>query len=48
MAQAPDTETERAPDTERQQSLQSLERGMAVIQVFSREQPALTLSEVAT
>ena len=32
---------------ERQQSLQSLERGMAVIQVFSRERPALTLSEVA-
>jgi IclR family pca regulon transcriptional regulator len=27
--------------------LQSLERGMAVIQVFSREHPALTLSEVA-
>jgi IclR family pca regulon transcriptional regulator len=33
--------------TERSQSLQSLERGMAVIQVFSRERPALTLSEVA-
>ncbi len=32
---------------ERRQSLQSLERGMAVIQVFSRERPALTLSEVA-
>jgi IclR family pca regulon transcriptional regulator len=32
---------------ERSQSLQSLERGMAVIQVFSRERPALTLSEVA-
>ena len=32
---------------DRQQSLQSLERGMAVIQVFSRERPALTLSEVA-
>src|SRR6185295_17838899 len=32
---------------EREQSLQSLERGMAVIQVFSRERPALTLSEVA-
>src|ERR687888_155808 len=32
---------------ERQQSLQSLERGIAVIQVFSRERPALTLSEVA-
>jgi IclR family pca regulon transcriptional regulator len=29
------------------QYLQSLERGMAVIQVFSREHPALTLSEVA-
>lgn len=28
-------------------SLQSLERGIAVIQVFSRERPALTLSEVA-
>jgi IclR family pca regulon transcriptional regulator len=32
---------------ERSQSLQSLERGIAVIQVFSREHPALTLSEVA-
>ena len=32
---------------ERQQSLQSLERGISVIQVFSRERPALTLSEVA-
>ena len=32
---------------ERRQSLQSLERGLAVIQVFSRERPALTLSEVA-
>ncbi len=32
---------------ERRQSLQSLERGMAVIQVFSRERPQLTLSEVA-
>jgi IclR family pca regulon transcriptional regulator len=32
---------------ERPQSLQSLERGIAVIQVFSRERPALTLSEVA-
>ena len=32
---------------ERQQSLQSLERGIAVLQVFSRERPALTLSEVA-
>jgi IclR family pca regulon transcriptional regulator len=32
---------------ERRQSLQSLERGIAVIQVFSRERPALTLSEVA-
>jgi len=31
----------------RNESLQSLERGMAVIQVFSREHPALTLSEVA-
>src|ERR671931_1823799 len=45
MAEAP--ETERTADGERQQSLQSLERGMAVIQVFSRERPALTLSEVA-
>jgi IclR family pca regulon transcriptional regulator len=34
-------------DRDRRQSLQSLERGMAVIQVFSRERPALTLSEVA-
>lgn len=33
--------------TDRKQSLQSLERGIAVIQVFSREHPALTLSEVA-
>jgi IclR family pca regulon transcriptional regulator len=33
--------------TERGQSLRSLERGIAVIQVFSREHPALTLSEVA-
>jgi IclR family pca regulon transcriptional regulator len=32
---------------EKKQHLQSLERGMAVIQVFSREHPALTLSEVA-
>jgi IclR family pca regulon transcriptional regulator len=31
----------------RSQSLRSLERGIAVIQVFSREHPALTLSEVA-
>ena len=45
MADAP--ETDRATNGERQQSLQSLERGMAVIQVFTRERPALTLSEVA-
>src|SRR5690349_10626221 len=45
MADAPDTD--RAANGERSQSLQSLERGMAVIQVFSRERPALTLSEVA-
>src|SRR4051795_12793913 len=32
---------------ERRQSLQSLERGLAVLQVFSHEHPALTLSEVA-
>ena len=32
---------------ERAQSLRSLERGIAVIEVFSREHPALTLSEVA-
>jgi IclR family pca regulon transcriptional regulator len=32
---------------ERNQFLQSLERGITVIQVFSREHPALTLSEVA-
>ncbi len=31
----------------RDQSLRSLERGIAVIEVFSRERPALTLSEVA-
>jgi IclR family pca regulon transcriptional regulator len=44
MAQAsPGT---RAP-ADGKQSLQSLERGIAVIQVFSREHPALTLSEVA-
>jgi IclR family pca regulon transcriptional regulator len=29
------------------QSLQSLERGIAVLQVFSQERPSLTLSEVA-
>jgi IclR family pca regulon transcriptional regulator len=29
------------------QSVQALERGLAVLQVFSREHPALTLSEVA-
>ena len=29
------------------QSIQALERGLAVLQVFSREHPALTLSEVA-
>lgn len=29
------------------QSLQSLERGIAVLQVFSQERPALTLSDVA-
>jgi IclR family pca regulon transcriptional regulator len=34
-------------ESERRQSLQSLERGIAVIQVFSREHPSLTLSEVA-
>jgi IclR family pca regulon transcriptional regulator len=33
--------------SDRRQSLQSLERGIAVIQIFSRERPALTLSEVA-
>ena len=33
--------------TARDQSLRSLERGVAVIEVFSREHPALTLSEVA-
>jgi IclR family transcriptional regulator, pca regulon regulatory protein len=33
--------------SEKKQFLQSLERGMAVIQVFSREHPSLTLSEVA-
>ena len=33
--------------TTRSESLRSLERGIAVIQVFSREHPALTLSEVA-
>ncbi len=33
--------------TERNQSLRSLERGIAVIQVFSHDRPALTLSEVA-
>src|SRR6185295_16479585 len=32
---------------DRRQSLQSLERGIAVLQVFSQERPALTLSEVA-
>jgi IclR family pca regulon transcriptional regulator len=33
--------------SDRPQSLQSLERGIAVIQAFSHERPALTLSEVA-
>ncbi len=33
--------------TGRDQSLQSLERGIAVIQIFSSERPSLTLSEVA-
>jgi IclR family pca regulon transcriptional regulator len=32
---------------DRSQFLQSLERGLAVIQVFSEERPAMTLSEVA-
>jgi IclR family pca regulon transcriptional regulator len=37
-----------ARETERkQQSLQSLERGISVLQVFSAERPALSLSEVA-
>jgi IclR family transcriptional regulator, pca regulon regulatory protein len=36
-----------SPPTTRNESLQSLERGMAVIQVLSREHPALTLSEVS-
>jgi IclR family pca regulon transcriptional regulator len=36
-----------APAVDQKQYLQSLERGMAVIQVFSREHPSLTLSEVA-
>ncbi len=36
-----------SPPATRNESLQSLERGMAVIQVFSRDHPALTLSEVA-
>lgn len=36
-----------APVTTRNESLQSLERGIAVIQVFSREHSSLTLSEVA-
>jgi IclR family pca regulon transcriptional regulator len=44
MVQAP--ADAKAP-TDGKQSLQSLERGIAVIQVFSREHPALTLSEVA-
>jgi IclR family pca regulon transcriptional regulator len=34
-------------EAKRSQSLQSLERGMAVIRIFSSERPALTLSEVA-
>jgi IclR family pca regulon transcriptional regulator len=36
-----------ARSEDKSSSLQSLERGIAVIQVFSREHPALTLSEVA-
>jgi IclR family pca regulon transcriptional regulator len=39
--------TRQTASTDEKQSLQSLERGIAVIQVFSREHPALTLSEVA-
>lgn len=35
------------PEAGRFESLQSLERGIAVLQVFSREHPALTVSEVA-
>lgn len=34
-------------DRHETQSIQALERGLAVLQVFSREHPALTLSEVA-
>src|SRR4051812_50013214 len=36
-----------SPAVAETQSLQSLERGIAVLQVFSQERPALTLSEVA-
>jgi IclR family pca regulon transcriptional regulator len=36
-----------ASPADRRHSLQTLERGLDVIQVFSRERPALTLSEVA-
>lgn len=45
MTIAPDPDEAGAGRTT--QSLQSLERGIAVIQVFSHEHPALTLSEVA-
>jgi IclR family pca regulon transcriptional regulator len=37
----------RQEDGPQTQSVQALERGLAVLQVFSREHPALTLSEVA-
>jgi IclR family pca regulon transcriptional regulator len=35
------------PEPRETQSIQALERGLAVLQVFDREHPALTLSEVA-
>jgi IclR family pca regulon transcriptional regulator len=43
----PPASTRQTASADEKQSLQSLERGIAVIQVFSREHPALTLSEVA-
>ncbi len=41
------SESTTSQNGDRRHSLQTLERGLAVIQAFSRERPALTLSEVA-
>ena len=39
--------TQATRESRQQPSLQSLERGLAVLQVFSAERSALTLSDVA-